>query len=52
MIIWKQICSLVSSGIDAIDLHEILLGPLFEIVPIVMQYHVSFFMALVPQLQL
>jgi hypothetical protein len=41
-----------SSGMDAIDRHEVLRGPSVGIVPIVMRYRVSFSMALVPQLQL
>jgi hypothetical protein len=39
-----------SSGMDAIDRHEVLRGPPVEIVPILVRYRVSFSTALVPQL--
>jgi hypothetical protein len=41
-----------SSGMDAIDRHEVLLVPSAGIVPIPVRYRVSFSTALVPQLQL
>lgn len=46
MIIWKQMCS----GMDALDRHELLREPSVGIVPSLMQYGVSFSMALVLQL--
>jgi hypothetical protein len=41
-----------SCGMDAIDHHEVLRGLSVGIVPILVQYSVSFSTALVPQLQL
>jgi hypothetical protein len=41
-----DVCS-ASSGMDSIDHHEVLRGPSVGIVPILMQYYVSFSMALI-----
>jgi hypothetical protein len=39
-----------SSGMDAINRHEVLRGPSVKIVPMPLRYRVSFSTALVPQL--
>jgi hypothetical protein len=42
----------VSIDMDAIDFHKLIQGPSVGVVPILMRYHMSFSMALVPQVQL
>jgi hypothetical protein len=42
----------VSIGMNAVDCHEVLRGPLVWIVPILVRYHVSFSTDVIPQLQL